>query len=468
MDTTMIIVAALIFVVLIFAVILLVKTGKSNTTDSTTTSTDAENKPTSQSSKNKTTQKDGQKKEDVFKFMEFDRIQDNMIVQSGGKRYTMAIRCKGINYDLMSEVEQMAVEQGFITFLNTLKYPIQLYVQAQNIDLKHVVTDYKNYIAPLQEEYAKYNKLYEEKSSIFDINKSEIDRIDQERTRIINVYEYANDIISYVEKMSVNKNLLQRNFYVLVSYSKSDIAAVNKFSKEEVDEMCYTELVTRCNSIISALASSSVTGTILNSNELADLLYIAFNRDDKSLMGVRDALESGFYRLYSTSYDAFTKKDDMLKEAIENEAKLKAITSLKRALDGETHKTKTMEILENEEKISREASDMIKAENIDPDIKQDAVDDILEEYRDVKRELQPIIEQEKEELKQETEKEISDLTEKYEQSDLYRINKNKEEKINLYNEELNEEKEKLIATLEENGEKVEKNLYDDGEDDIIS
>ena len=42
--------------------------------------------------------------------------------------------------------------------------------KAQNIDLKHVVTDYKNYIAPLQEEYAKYNKLYEEKSSIFDIN----------------------------------------------------------------------------------------------------------------------------------------------------------------------------------------------------------------------------------------------------------------------------------------------------------
>ena len=76
------------------------------------------------------------KKEDVFKFMDFDRILDNMIVQNGGSRFTMAIKCKGINYDLMSEVEQLSVEEGFITFLNTLKYPIQFYVQAQNIDLK--------------------------------------------------------------------------------------------------------------------------------------------------------------------------------------------------------------------------------------------------------------------------------------------------------------------------------------------
>lgn len=463
MNYAMIGITALIFLLMIFAIIMLVRVSKKEKNKTNQKSSNN----SSQSSTSKTTT-DNNKKEDVFKFMEFDRIQDNMIVQSGGNRYTMAIRCKGINYDLMSEVEQMAVEQGFITFLNTLKYPIQLYVQAQNIDLKHVVKGYKDFISPLQEEYAKYNKLYEEKSSIFDINKEEIDKIDQERTRIVNVYEYANDIISYVEKMSINKNLLQRNFYVLVSYVKSDIAAVNKFTKEEIDEMCYSELLTRCNSIISALASSSVTGTILNSNELADLLYIAYNRDDKTLMGVRDALESGFYRLYSTSYDAFTRKDEMLRESIETEAKLKAITSLKRAISGETHKTKTMEILENEEKVSREATDMIKSENIDPDIKQDAVDDILQDYREVKKELQPIIEKEKLEIKETTEKEFEELTEKYEQSDLYQINKNKEEKIDLYNDELKEERDELIATIEENGGSIDKKLYDNGEDDIIS
>ena len=53
------------------------------------------------------TEKSDIKKEDVFKFMEFDRILDDMIVQKAGTRFTKAIKCKGINYDLMSEIEKV-------------------------------------------------------------------------------------------------------------------------------------------------------------------------------------------------------------------------------------------------------------------------------------------------------------------------------------------------------------------------
>ena len=59
-------------------------------------------------------------KESIFKFMEFDEIKDNMIVQKDGKRYLMVIECQGINYDLMSGLEKNSVEQGFLQFLNTL------------------------------------------------------------------------------------------------------------------------------------------------------------------------------------------------------------------------------------------------------------------------------------------------------------------------------------------------------------
>ena len=66
-------------------------------------------------------------KESIFKFMEFDKIEDNMIVQKGGKRFLMVIECQGINYDLMSGLEKNSVEQGFLQFLNNLIYPIQIY-----------------------------------------------------------------------------------------------------------------------------------------------------------------------------------------------------------------------------------------------------------------------------------------------------------------------------------------------------
>ena len=91
--------------------------------------------------------------ESIIDFMDFDKIEDNMIISQNGEKYTAVIRCKGINYNLMSEVEQLSVEEGFIKFLNTLKYPIQLYVQAQNIDLKDNIKKYKENMKDIMTEY---------------------------------------------------------------------------------------------------------------------------------------------------------------------------------------------------------------------------------------------------------------------------------------------------------------------------
>ena len=111
MNTTIIIITIVVCAVLVL--LLLSSNKKEKSKKSSDSSSDKPNKASN-------INKDKTKRDDVFKFMEFDRIQDNMIIQNNGKRYTMAIKCKGINYDLMSEVEQMSVEQGFITFLNTL------------------------------------------------------------------------------------------------------------------------------------------------------------------------------------------------------------------------------------------------------------------------------------------------------------------------------------------------------------
>ena len=75
-------------------------------------------------------------KESVFSFMEFDGIENNMIVQKKGKRFLMAVECQGINYDLMSGLEKHSVEEGFQQFLNTLRHPVQIYMQTRTINLE--------------------------------------------------------------------------------------------------------------------------------------------------------------------------------------------------------------------------------------------------------------------------------------------------------------------------------------------
>lgn len=421
---------------------------------------------------------EGYKKEDVFKFMEFDRILDNMIVQNGGSRFTMAIRCKGINYDLMSEVEQLSVEEGFITFLNTLKFPIQLYVQAQNVDLKGNVTKYRENISDLTSDYNQITEEYNKLASSFDADEKELERLTKERDRITNVYEYANDIIRYVEKMSNNKNLLQRKFFILLSYNTSEINAVDKFNKDEVIEMCSTELMTRCKGIISALASCSVSGEILDSNELADLLYSAYNRDDKSLMSVKEAIENGMLRLYSTSEDAFAKEEEKLDEYLRNQAQLRAYKAIKYAKEHDEIETSASQLLSQEEEISRRATSYVKNSDYSQEEKDKATKKILNDYREEKKELTEIHDIQKQAILKEMDKDIEKIDEiekKEPPRGVQLIEKSKKMKSNGNNDAIENSKSESNDIEKNNSDNNSKsnitnendtsNIYDDNNDD---
>lgn len=393
----------LLVIMIIFGIVFIVMSKKRDEKYSGTKASTSKSNTTNTT--NSSAIKSDMKKEDVFKFMEFDRILDDMIVQNNGTRYTMAIKCKGINYDLMSDVEQLAVEEGFITFLNTLRYPIQLYVQAQNVDLKSAIAKYKENISGIREEYEKLDYQYTKTMEAFDSTTEEIEKVEKERNEVLNVYEYAADIINYVERMSYNKSLLQRNFYVLISYNTSEVSAVDRFSKEELINICYNELLTRCQNVISGLASCSVEGRVLDSNELADLLFTAYNRDDKSLLSVKEAIDSGFYRLYSTAEDAFIKKRKMLTEEIQNEAKIRALVALKESIENNEYVSPKIETIVNQEDISRKASEMVAREaGIPDDVKKRAQEKIVNDYKNIKKALINELEEEKANIIEEAKK----------------------------------------------------------------
>ena len=90
--------------------------------------------------------------ESIIDFMDFDKIEDNMIIQKKGK-FLMIVECQGINYDLMSEMEKVSVEQGFIAFLNTLRYPVQLYVQTRTVNLERSVDGYKTKLMEIERRF---------------------------------------------------------------------------------------------------------------------------------------------------------------------------------------------------------------------------------------------------------------------------------------------------------------------------
>ena len=109
LSVMIIILIALVFVYLILSLKNRTKKAKAKTKTKTKgNKNDKGIKPTNSSAYNK---------QSIFDFMEFDKVEDNMIVQRNGKRYIMAIECQGVNYDLMSDIEKISVEEGFQQFL---------------------------------------------------------------------------------------------------------------------------------------------------------------------------------------------------------------------------------------------------------------------------------------------------------------------------------------------------------------
>ena len=258
--------------------------------------------------------------ESVFDFMEFDKIEDNMIIQKKGNKYIMVVECQGINYDLMSEVEKNGVEEGFIQFLNTIRYPIQIYTQTRTINLEGSIQTYKEKVKVIEDTLEKQELQYKDMVSSGRYSK---EQAYYTLTKQRNLAEYGKDIIYTTEKMSLNKNVLNKKYYVVVPYYPEDVENAN-LDKEEIKNMAFSELYTRSQSILRTLAVCGINGKILSSNDLVDLLYVAYNRDEQETYGLDRAMQAGYDELYSTAPDVFDKKMKALDEKIEQEAFKKA------------------------------------------------------------------------------------------------------------------------------------------------
>ena len=254
----------------------------------------------------------------IYKFMEFDDVIDNMIVRKNGTQYVMAIECKGINYDLLSEDEKDAVQQGFIELLNTLRFPIQLYVQTRTLDLTDTI---KKYIKRTDEIKATINRLnieLERARSRGDSNGEQ--KIQNELNKKQNILEYGESIEDYTIKISANKNILQQKMYIIVSYFPSEYGDISKYSKEEIDDIAFSELYTRCQALKRILLSAEVNGKILSSEELVELLYVAYNKEQAETYTLNDALDADYSRLYSTAEDVMEEKKRKIEKKIDEQA----------------------------------------------------------------------------------------------------------------------------------------------------
>ena len=306
--------------------------------------------------KSKSTIPQSYTKESIFKFMEFDKIEDNMIIQKDGKRFIMVIECQGVNFDLMSGLEKNSVEQGFLQFLNTLRYPIQIYVQTRTVNLGNSINTYKDRIDNISHQYANKQMEYNQKVRSGQYSNMELQKERLELTRQRNLYEYGIDIVNNTERMSLNKNVLSKHYYIVISHYPEESSDSN-FQKEEISNIAFSELYTKSQSIVTSLSVCGIKGKVLNSTELAELLYIAYNRDESEATAP-DVFEKRMKELdLKAEEEAIVKANDTIIKFMEENEKQKKAKRKEQELDNLIDQMAMALIEENRRALGDEITD---------------------------------------------------------------------------------------------------------------
>ena len=295
-----------------------------------------------------------QNNQSIFNFMEFDTVRDNMIIQKNGNRYLMVVECQGINYDLMSGIEKTSVEEGFVQFLNTLRHPVQIYIQTRSINLESSLAVYREKVRDVEMKLTNMQMQYEQMRESGEYNEEQLRRAFFEVTKQANLYEYGKSVLQDTERMSLNKNILNKKYYIVIPYYSAE-AGNDNLDKAEIEGIAFSELYTRAQSLIRSISICGVRGKILKSNELIELLYMAYNRDEAETFGLDKAIKAGYDEMYVTAPNVLKKKMAEIDKMIEDKAIEMANTKVDEA------KTELeRQVKEKEENIDDLISEMAK------------------------------------------------------------------------------------------------------------
>ncbi len=198
--------------------------------------------------------------------LQITEIRDGVVIMNDGS-FRSVVMLKSINYDLMSLQEQEAVENGYQGFLNSLYFPIQIFIRSQKVDLQPY-----------------------------------IDKLDKIRTEHDNMLLalLMEDYINFMADLSVQTNIMDKKFYIVIPYfpvadvqkaitqSKSFFTGLfglfnNKEQHVTINEseleQAKTELRNRVQAVLGGLMQCGVQGLPLDTQELIELYYDTYNPD---------------------------------------------------------------------------------------------------------------------------------------------------------------------------------------------
>lgn len=116
--------------------------------------------------------------------LQITEIRDGIVIMNDGSFRTV-VMVKSINFDLMSPEEREAVEFSYQGFLNSLYFPIQIFIRSEKVDLRPYI--------------------------------ERLDKIRSEHDNML-LALLMEDYIGFIADLSTQTNIMDKRFYVVIPY----------------------------------------------------------------------------------------------------------------------------------------------------------------------------------------------------------------------------------------------------------
>lgn len=193
-------------------------------------------------------------------------IRDGIVIMNDGT-FRSVIMVKSINFDLMSPQERDGVEYAYQGFLNSLYFPIQIFIRSQKVDIQPYVT--------------------------------KLDKIRSEHDNML-LALLMEDYIGYIDALAQQTNIMDKRFYVVIPYfpdlnvkkaidtGKTFLSGLKGVFGEKEQHVIVNEadlakakdeLRNRVQAVLGGLLQSGIQGLPLDTQELIELYYDTYNPD---------------------------------------------------------------------------------------------------------------------------------------------------------------------------------------------
>jgi len=216
-------------------------------------------------------------------YLDIMEIRDDTVILKNGNVLAVLL-VSSINFSLKSDEEQEAVISAYVSFLNTIDYPLQIVVQSRRLDIDGYLDTLKN------------------------VAKQQTNELLQ-----IQIREYIRFISDLVQLNAI----MTKRFYIVIPYS-AKVDRPGKFFnrlfdvftpteaihlKQKQFEQYRLELFKRVDNTMNALSAAGLQSQPLRTQELIELYYNSYNPETSEAEKLDDVRKIGLEEVSSIKPD---------------------------------------------------------------------------------------------------------------------------------------------------------------------